>query len=81
MEKIPAIVVKVVPSKIDVDPFDGKRYETGNSVVVQEVESRRLHTFLNGSMNQVSVGLRTVGTEGFITWLRSASYNLPFFGA
>jgi hypothetical protein len=81
MEKIPATVVKVVPSKIEVEAFSGKRFEVGNYVVVQENDSKRLHTFINGSMNQIPIGLRTVGTEGFITWHKSVSYNLPFFSA
>lgn len=81
MERISAIVVKVVPSKIEVEHFSGKRFEVGNYVIVQEVTSRQFHTFINGSMNQVPVELRMVDTVGFITWHRSASYNLPFFGA
>lgn len=81
MERIPAIVVKVVPSKVEVDSFSGKRYEVGNYVIVQEVASRQLHTFINGSMNQVPVELRRVNSVGFIVWHRSASYNLPFFTA
>ena len=81
MEKIPATVVKVLPSKIDTDPFNGKRYETGNYVLVQEIASGTLHTFINGSMNQVKPELRVVGTKGNIVWHSSASYNLPFFNA
>ena len=81
MERIPAIVVKVVPSKIEVEHFSGKRFEVGNCVIVQEVTSRQLHTFINGSMNQVSIELRRVNAVGFIVWHRSASYNLPFFNA
>ena len=81
MDRIPAIVVKVVPSKIEVEHFSGKRFEVGNYVIVQEVTSRQLHTFINGSMNQVPIELRKVDTVGFIVWHRSASYNLPFFTA
>ena len=81
MERIPAIVVKVVPSKIEVDSFSGKRFEVGDYVIVQEVTSRQLHTFINGSMNQVPLELRQVDQQGFIVWHRSVSYNLPFFGA
>jgi hypothetical protein len=81
MERIPAIVVKVVPSKIETDHFNGKRYEVGNYVIVQEVESRQLHTLINGSMNQVPIQLRKVDTVGYITWHKSASFNLPFFAA
>ena len=81
MEKIPATVVKVVPSKIEEYGFNGKRYETGNLVIVQEIESGRLHTLLNRSLNQVPIELRQVGVRGFIEWCKSASYNLPFFSA
>jgi hypothetical protein len=81
MEKIPAIVVKVVPSKIEKDAFSGKRYEVGNYVLVQEIASGALHTFINGSINGVKPELRVVDTGGNITWQRSASYNLPFFSA
>ena len=79
MKRIPAKVVKVIPSKIERDTFNGKVYEIGNYVIVQEIASGRLHTLINGSLNQAPFELRKVGQEGYVTWHRSASYSLPFF--
>ena len=81
MEELPAVVVKVVPSKVERDSFDGKRYETGNFVLVQEIASGALHTLINGSLNGVKPEWRVVGTKGNIVWHKSASFNLPFFSA
>lgn len=79
-KSVNATVIKVVGSDIRIsDPFTGKRSEYGNYVVVKEDKSGDEHTFMNGSMNQVSDEYRNVGQKGHLVWHSSASYNLPFF--
>ena len=60
--------------------FDSHRFfEKGNYCVVKRLYDGQTYTLKNGSINQVPERLRKVGQTGFVGWMRSPSYSLPYF--
>jgi hypothetical protein len=81
-EKVSAKITAVVPSKIEMDRFDGKRYENGNYCVVEPDPAagwQSDYNFPNNSLVAIPVCDRVVGTKGFLVWRKFGSYTGPIW--
>jgi hypothetical protein len=80
-DNVPAKIVEVKPSDLRKGTGFGDThvmYEHGAYCVVETRYGAR-YTLRNHSMNGFDVDQQKVGLKGYVSWMRSTSYSLPYF--